>query len=93
MMSITEIWFKTICCLGIEGSARVKLSDMIIRFIIKLGDEDIKGDELREEINRAEAVTAVAQQIISNGALVLKVKQLSANKFDDDVQIPKMLEG
>jgi hypothetical protein len=59
----------------------------------RLGDEDIKGDKLREEINRAEAITAVAQQIISNGALVLKVKQLSANKFDDDVQIPKMLEG
>ena len=58
-----------------------------------MGDEDIKGDKIREEINRAEAVTAVAQQIISNGALVLKVKQLSANKFDDDMQITKMLEG
>jgi hypothetical protein len=76
--------------------ARSTLGDLNLHLFAqleRLGDEDIKGDELREEINRAEAVTAVAQQIISNGALVLKVKQLSVNKFDDDVQIPKMLEG
>jgi hypothetical protein len=76
--------------------ARSTLGDLNLHLFAqleRLGDEDIKGDKLREEINRAEAVTAVAQQIISNGALVLKVKQLSVNKFDDDVQIPKMLEG
>ena len=76
--------------------ARSTLGDLNLHLFAqleRLGDEDIKGDELREEINRAEAVTAVAQQIISNGALVLKVKQLSANTFDDDMQIPKMLEG
>ena len=76
--------------------ARSTLGDLNLHLFAqleRLGDEDIKGDELREEINRAEAITAVAQQIISNGALVLKVKQLSVNKFDDDVQIPKMLEG
>jgi hypothetical protein len=76
--------------------ARSTLGDLNLHLFAqleRLGDEDIKGDELREEINRAEAVTAVAQQIISNGALVLKVKQLSVNKFDDDMQIPKMLEG
>ena len=76
--------------------ARSTLGDLNLHLFAqleRLGDEDIEGDKLREEINRAEAVTAVAQQIISNGALVLKVKQLSANKLDDDVQIPKMLEG
>ena len=76
--------------------ARSTLGDLNLHLFAqleRLGDEDIKGDKLREEINRAEAITAVAQQIISNGALVLKVKQLSVNKFDDDVQIPKMLEG
>ena len=76
--------------------ARSTLGDLNLHLFAqleRLGDEDIKGDELREEINRAEAVSTIAQQIISNGALVLKVKQSSANKFDDDVQIPKMLEG
>jgi hypothetical protein len=76
--------------------ARSTLGDLNLHLFAqleRLGDEDIKGDKLREEINRAEAVTAVAQQIISNGALVLKVKQLSVNKFDSDMQIPKMLEG
>ena len=76
--------------------ARSTLGDLNLHLFAqleRLGDEDIKGDELREEINRAEAVSTIAQQIISNGALVLKVKQLSANKIDDDMQIPKMLEG
>ena len=76
--------------------ARSTLGDLNLHLFAqleRLGDEEIKGDELREEINRAEAVSAIAQQIISNGALVLKAKQLSANKFDDDVQIHKMLEG
>ena len=76
--------------------SRSTLGDLNIHLFAqleRLGDEEIKGDELREEINRAEAVSIIAQQIISNGALVLKAKQLSANKFDDDVQIPKMLEG
>ena len=76
--------------------ARSTLGDLNLHLFAqleRLGDEEIKGDELREEINRAEAVSTIAQQIISNGALVLKVKQLSSNKFDDDVQIPKMLEG
>ena len=76
--------------------ARSTLGDLNLHLFAqleRLGDEEIKGDELREEINRAEAVSTIAQQIISNGALVLKVKQLSANTFDDDMQIPKMLEG
>lgn len=76
--------------------ARSTLGDLNLHLFAqleRLGDEDIKGEELREEINRAEAVSSIAQQIISNGALVLKVKQLSVNKFDEDVQIPKMLEG
>ena len=76
--------------------ARSTLGDLNLHLFAqleRLGDEEIKGDELREEINRAEAVSTIAQQIISNGALVLKVKQLSANTFDGDMQIPKMLEG
>ena len=69
------------------------LNNHLFAQLERLSDEDITGESLKEEINRAEAVSTIAQQIISNGALVLKVKQLSSNKFDDDVQIPKMLEG
>jgi hypothetical protein len=37
----------------------------------RLSDEDKKGDDLREEIDRAKSVTALAQAMISNGRLVL----------------------
>lgn len=54
-----------------------KLSDLnnhLFAQLERLGDEDLIGDKLAEEINRAKAVTDVAQQIISNGTLVLKAK-------------------
>lgn len=58
----------------------------------RLGDEDIKGDELNEEIDRAKAITSVASQIISNGNLVLKSMELQKEILGDD-KLPPMLEG
>ncbi|MBG9657078.1 hypothetical protein [Cytobacillus firmus] len=59
----------------------------------RLGDEDINGEKLKEEIDRAKAVTSVAQQIIANGSLVLEAKKVAENSLDMDRPIPKMLEG
>lgn len=58
----------------------------------RLGDEDIKGEELNEEIDRAKAITSVATQIISNGNLVLKSMKLQKEILGDD-KLPPMLEG
>jgi hypothetical protein len=52
-----------------------KLSDLnnhLFMQLERLGDDDLVGEKLVEEINRARAVTDVAGQIIANGALVLK---------------------
>lgn len=59
----------------------------------RLGDEDIKGEELDEEIGRAKAITSVATQIISNGNLVLKSMELQKEILGDDKKLPPMLEG
>ena len=48
---------------------------------------------LGEEINRAKAVTSIAQQIIANGTLVLKSKELQIEYCKDEKSMPKMLEG
>ena len=45
------------------------LNNHLFAQIERLGDEDLKGEELQEEINRAKAVSDIATQIISNGAL------------------------
>jgi hypothetical protein len=51
-----------------------KLSDLnehLFCQLERLGDEELVGEELVQEINRAHAVTSVAQQLISSGRLVL----------------------
>lgn len=60
----------------------------------RLGDEDLKGEALAEEIKRSSAVTEIAEQIISNGALVLKAKVAYEDNISaDPADRPKMLEG
>lgn len=59
----------------------------------RLSDEDLKGDELIEEIRRAEAITDVATQIISNAGLVLKACQFNDDRWDADKRVPRMLQG
>ena len=69
------------------------LNNHLFAQLERLSDEYIKGEKLIEEINRAEAVSTIAQQIISNGALALKAKQIASNSLDADMKIPRMLEG
>jgi|GraSoiStandDraft_45_1057281.scaffolds.fasta_scaffold26467_5 hypothetical protein len=61
----------------------------------RLGDEEIIDEKLTEEIKRAEAISKIASQIISNGNLVLKA-QVTYNGDGRTVvekDKPKMLEG
>lgn len=49
----------------------VNLNNHLFAQLERLSDEDLKGKELLEEIQRSQAVTGVAKQIINNGTLVL----------------------
>lgn len=69
------------------------LNNHLFAELERLSDEDLKGEELTEEIERAKAVTSVATQIISNATLVLKAEELRANAMSADVKIPKMIIG
>ena len=57
----------------------------------RLSDEDLKGEELKEEIGRAKSVTQVATKIIENGSLALEAKKLASNSYDANVELPRML--
>lgn len=54
-----------------------KLSDLnnhLFAQIERLGDEELKGEELSTEIDRAKAVSQVSAQIVQNASLVLKAE-------------------
>jgi hypothetical protein len=57
------------------------LNDHLFMEIERLGDEDLKGEELTKEIERANAITSVAGQIIANGNLVLKAHIAISDKI------------
>jgi lipopolysaccharide export system protein LptA len=69
------------------------LNNHLFAQLERLSDEDIKGEALSEEIERAKAVTSVANQIISNGTLVLRAQKFHTEYKSKDLPKPKMLEG
>ncbi|MEC1377341.1 hypothetical protein P9D39_24250 [Heyndrickxia oleronia] len=69
------------------------LNNHLFAQLERLSDEDIKGEELVEEIERARAVTSIANQIVLNGTLVLKAQKFHTEYKSKDLQKPKMLEG
>lgn len=69
------------------------LNNHLFAEIERLSDEDLQGEELEKEIDRAKAVTSVANQIIANGHLVLKSLKYTDDKWNADSQVPKMLTG
>ena len=72
------------------------LNNHLFAQLERLGDEDLTGDKLQEEITRAKAVSNIATQIISNGSLVLKAKTF-AQEYGigekDEKEMPPMLKA
>jgi hypothetical protein len=69
------------------------LNDHLFESLEWLGDRDIKGEELSEEIRRAEAKCKVAQQIIANANLVLNASKQIDEFTGKKVKLPPMLLG
>lgn len=60
----------------------------------RLNDASLTGEALQEEIERAKAVTGVANSIIQNGNLVLKARVAHEDQMrGSNEPLPKMLEG
>lgn len=69
------------------------LNNHLFAELERLGDEGLTGDELKEELTRAESIVRVSSSIISNANLVLQAEKFKDQKMDVDLKTPKMLEG
>lgn len=70
------------------------LNNHLFAQLERLSDEDLKGEELQEEIGRARAVKEIATQIINNANTVLNAQKLVAETTGrSQVTVPTMLEG
>jgi hypothetical protein len=73
------------------------LNNHLFAQLERLSDEDIKGEELQEELSRAKAVSDIAAQIIANGGLALKAQMFVHDYMPEAKtarrQLPPMLRG
>jgi hypothetical protein len=79
---------------GGEAVTKNKLTDLndhLFAQLERLGEEDLTGDELNREIERARAISGVATQVIANGALALKAAAFADDRMNATGQLPKML--
>ena len=65
------------------------LNDHLFEELERLNDENLKGEELQEEKDRAKAIADIAQRIINNSELAFK-----AIKYYEEtgLKMPKQLE-
>lgn len=71
----------------------VDLNDHLFAELARLGDEDLKGDELKEELDRAKALSDVSEKIINNASLMLKAIHEQNEYGTVSRDVPKMLLG
>lgn len=72
------------------------LNNHLFAQLERLGDEDIKGEALKEEMERAKSISMVAKQVIDNANVVLQAKKATNDFLEEygvEGKLPKMLEG
>lgn len=71
------------------------LNDHLFMQLERLNDEDLKGEDLMNEIRRSKALNETAGQIISNARLALDATELQMEYATSrtELQMPAMLEN
>lgn len=72
----------------------VDLNNHLFEQLERLNDEDLRGEDLKDEIIRAKSITDIASKIIDNANTVLSVKKMQVETLGkSNITIPKMIEG
>lgn len=67
-----------------------ELNNHLLAQLDRLSDKSLKGDELRDEIERARAVAGVSAQVIANANVALKAFKMKDEALDAKARLPKM---
>ena len=60
----------------------------------RINDDTLTTEELEKELRKANTISKIASQIISNGNLVLRAKEIEVMMNGrSETKLPKMLEG
>lgn len=67
------------------------LNDHLFAEMERLGDEELTGDALVEEINRAKAISNIATNIVNNATVVLRAAEEAADSMNANYRVPKLI--
>jgi len=68
----------------------IDMHNLLFAQLEKLGDDDLEGEKLTQEIKRADAMNKLASQLINNGRLVLDAIRISEEY--PDIDLPEQFE-
>ena len=69
------------------------LNNILFEELERLNDEELKGEDLQQEMNRAKAITGVATQVVMNARTVLDAAKFQDDRLDADGAVPRLLTG
>lgn len=71
----------------------IDLNNHLFAEMERLGDEDLKGDDLKAELERANMISGVARAIIDNANTVLRAARFQEDRLDINNRAPELLLG
>jgi hypothetical protein len=69
------------------------LNNHLFSSLERLSSEDLKGDDLKEEIQRAKSINDVSKQIVSNAKLTLDAAKLVASGQLVGSSLPALIDA
>lgn len=73
-----------------------KLTDLnnhLFAELERLGDEELTGDQLKEELSRAKGIAMISSQVTKNANTMLSAARYFDDRMDADIKVPELLLG
>ena len=75
------------------GNTLLALNDKLFAQLDNLTSKNLKGEDLKNEIDRTDAIVDVAKTIIGNAELCLRAQIAKDEKLGAYAELPRMING